>query len=259
MSGRAAAAPGGVRTRPAVDPRFRERRVSVQREAGRRRLRRLLGVVALLATGGVAAAIVLSPLLALDEVAVTGAGERAAEVRAASGDALGSPLLLVDTGAVEAQVEQLSWVADAAVARELPNTLRITVTPRVAVAWARDAKGALALVDARGVVLGTAAVPPEGLVELLGVTGIPAPGQRLAPSAPARVAAALGPLAGRVATVVVARGQAVLQLAGGPEVRFGGLDRLAEKARASAAVLDAIAPGTVGYVDVRVPSAPVTG
>lgn len=240
--------------------------MSVQREAGRRRLRRFMVVLAVLAVLGGVVAVVLSPLLAVDEVAVSGAGDRADAVRAAATDELGSPLLLVDTGALEAQVERMAWVAAAKVTRDLPNTLRITVTPRVGVAWLRGADGRVAVVDGDGVVIETITAPPAGLVEILGVREPPAPGARLAAGAPARVAAALGPLAGRVATLAVTDGEVVLRLAGaggpdggGVEVRFGGLDQLAAKARAAAAVLSAVDPGAIAYVDVRVPSAPVTG
>lgn len=259
MSTRAPAAPTGRRRPVPVDPRMRERRVSVQRTAGRRRLRRLLAVFVVLAIIGGAIAVVLSPLLALDDVTVVGAGERAVEVRGVVDDDRGSALLLLDTGDVADRVERLSWVADAEVERELPNSLRIAVTPRVPVAWVRAADGTIALVDDRGVVLAGAPTSPSGLAELSGVTRVPALGGRISPAAGARVAAALGPLAGRVGAVVAADGQAVLHMLDGLEIRFGALDRLEEKARSAAAVLGATDPGTLTYVDVRVPSAPVTG
>jgi hypothetical protein len=86
----------------------------------------------------------------------------------------------------------------------------------------------------------------------------PGPGRRIAPRAAAQVAAGVGPLAGRVARVSVDHAQAALLLTDGTEVRLGGLDHVQEKARAADAVLAAL-PGPVAYVDVRVPSAPVTG
>jgi len=231
----------------------------VQRTAGRRRLRRLLVAFALLAIIGGAIAVVLSPLLALDDVTVLGAGARGAEVLAVTDNDRGSPLLLLDTGAVADRVERLSWVADAEVERELPNSLRIMVTSRVPVAWARAADGTIALVDDRGIVLAGAPAVPSGLAELSGLTRVPTLGGRINPVAGARVAAALGPLTGRVGAIVVGGGQAVLSMLDGPEIRFGALDRLEEKARSAAAVLGATDAGALAYIDVRVPSAPVTG
>jgi len=233
--------------------------VSVQRTAGRRRLRRLLVMFVALATLGGAIAVVLSPLLALDDVTIISAGARDAEVLAVADDDRGSPLLLLDTGDVAHRVERLSWVADARVERELPNSLRIVVTSRVPVAWARAADGTIALVDGRGVVLAGAPGVPGGLAELSALTNVPALGGRISPVAGARVAAALGPLTGRVGAIVVGGGQAVLSMLDGPEIRLGALDRLEEKARSAAAVLGATDAAALAYIDVRVPSAPVTG
>ena len=259
MSTRTPTAPLGRRRPAPVDPRMRERRVSVQRTAGRRRLRRLLVVLVVLAIVGGVVAVVRSPLLALDEVTVVGAGARDAEVLAIVADDRGSPLLLLDTGDVADRVERLSWVAGAQVERELPNSLRIVVASRVPVAWARAADGTVALVDDRGMVLASAPAVPTGLAELSGLTRVPALGGRISPVAGARIAAALGPLAGRVGAIVVGGGQAVLSMLDGPEVRFGALDRLEEKARSAAAVLGATDAAALAYIDVRVPSAPVTG
>ncbi len=249
----------GATGKVALDPRIRERRVAVQRDAGRRRLRRLLVALAVLAVLSAAVGVVLSPLLAIDDIAITGAGDRAREVRAIVEDDRGSALLLLDTGAVADRVETLSWVARAQVERELPNTVRVTVTPRVPVAYAGAADGGFGLVDGRGVVLATAPSPPPGLPALVGVADVPPLGGRVDAIDAARVAAALGPLAGRVATITVADGQASLTVVSGPEVRLGALHRVAEKARAADAVLAATASATLTYIDVRVPSAPVTG
>ncbi len=249
----------GKSSKDAVDPRMRDRRVAVQRDAGRRRLRRLLLALAVLAIATAAVGVVLSPLLAVDDIAIAGAGDRAPEVRAVADDDLGSALLLLDTGGVADRVETLPWVASARVERELPNTVRITVTPRVPVAFARAADGTVGLVDGRGVVLAVAPSPPLGLVELTGVTDVPPLGERVDARDAARVAAGLGPLAGRVATITVVDGRAALRIVSGPEVRLGTLDRVEEKARAADAVLGATALGALTYIDVSVPSAPVTG
>ena len=260
MTARAPAKPTERRAPAGVDPRMRDRRVSVQRTAGRRRLRRFLVVVVVLGVIGGAIAVVLSPLLALDDVTVVGAGDRAAEVQRVADEDLGSALLLLDTGAVARRVELLPWVVDARVERELPNSLRIVVTERTPAGWARAADGSVALVDARGFVLGVVPAPPDGMPELRGVSRVPPLGGRIAPTDGARVAAALDPLAGRIRDVVVGQdGQIVLHLIDGPDLRFGGPDRLAEKARSAAAVLQAADPSSLTYVDVRVPSAPVTG
>jgi hypothetical protein len=59
---------------------------------------------------------------------------------------------------------------------------------------------------------------------------------------------------------VVVQGDAVtLVLQDGPQVRLGSPDHVAVKARSALAVLRATGSAPPSYVDVRVPSAPVTG
>jgi cell division protein FtsQ len=257
MTTRAPARPRSAPT-PRIDPRIRARRVQVTREAGRRRLRRILIALALVAVAAAALGIVVSPLVDVDRVAVVGGGDRAAEIRAAAAVHAGAPLLLVDTGAVEDRVEGLSWIADARVSRDLPGTLRIVVRLRPPVAFAARPDGRVAVVDPSGTVVALGSAAPGGLPALVTTSPPPGPGRRIAPRAAAQVAAGVGPLAGRVARVSVDHAQAALLLTDGTEVRLGGLDHVQEKARAADAVLAAL-PGPVAYVDVRVPSAPVTG
>ncbi|HEY8216232.1 MAG TPA: FtsQ-type POTRA domain-containing protein [Acidimicrobiia bacterium] len=269
---RARPRPPGARSRPPrprrparprravpIDPRIRARRIEVAREAGRRRLRRLLLCLALASLTGTVAVAAWSPLLDVDRVVVTGAGPRTAAVRAATGVDRGSALLFLDTGAVEGRVEELPWIADARVERDLPGTVRVHVTVRAPVGYAPRPDGRVAIVDPGGLVTDVAAAPPGGLPALVTTVPPPRPGSTVTPRAAARVAAALGPLAGRVTRISVDHGEAALTLSDGLVVRLGDLGHLAEKSRAAAAVLGAAGLPPIAYVDVRVPSAPVTG
>jgi cell division protein FtsQ len=250
-----------------MNPRMRARRVAVARAQGRHRLRRLVigtGAVAVLAG---AAGIVVSPLLDVDALDVRGVEEtRVGEVLTAAGIERGEPLLLFDAGAAVTRVESLAWVDRATVTRELPGTVRITVTPRRPVAWIRGDDGALYLVDRSGAVVGGATTAPDALPELIAGWGGPGAtdgevAMRLpdAMAGAAGVAGALGDeLAGGVTAVLVERGRATLVLTEGPEVRLGSLSDVRVKVRAARAVLAALT-GPVTYVDVQVPGAPVTG
>ena len=105
-----------------INPRIRERRIEVQREAGRRRLRVLLVVSCILSAAGLAFLAVTSPLLDVDHIRVAGAQHvTAAQVRAAAGVHSHDHLLFVDTGAIARRVERLPWVAHASVQRDLPG------------------------------------------------------------------------------------------------------------------------------------------
>lgn len=265
--------------RPRMDPRIAARRIGVARSVGRRRLRRLLVALATVAVLAGAAGAVYSPVLDIDRFDVRGADDRGAEVIAASGLTRGAPVLLADTAGAEQAIGELPWVGSVRVERALLGTIRIVIRASVPVAWLHVADGSVVFVDARGRAQTppTASVPeppvppapgtaPEPVVdptttlpELVVAPDALGPEARPAPAILARVAASLGPLAARVASVAVADGVATLQLRVGPEIRLGRVERLAEKARAAAAVLAAPAAAEAAYVDVSVPAAPVTG
>ena len=107
-----------------------------------------------------------------------------------------------------------------------------------------------------------ALVPPSGLPQLLGSTSSGRVGSRLrgaAGTAAARVARILPADLRTVATSLrVTQGLVTVGLDHGPEIRFGTPDALALKGRTALAILNSL-PRPVHYIDVRVPSAPVTG
>ena len=263
-SARRAKKPHVATPQVAVDPRLRARRVAVVREAGRRRLRRALLVLGFVVVVASAVGAVFSPLLDVDEVTVAGAtGARAEQVQAAAHIEKGKPLLLLDTASAKARIEALPWVATASVDRELPGTLAITVSERAPVAWVLGTDGSIRLVDATGYEVAVVPTVPTGLPTIGGIAVDPAVTTTFPVAA--RVAAELTPtLRPQVAGVVVAHDQAVLILVGGTQVRLGAPHGITAKASAAEAVLAAIASREnngvpVSYIDVRVPSAPVTG
>jgi cell division protein FtsQ len=221
----------------------------------------VLGFIAVVAA---AISSVFSPLLDVDEVTVSGAtGARAEQVQTAARIEKGAPLLLLDTASAKTRIEALPWVASASVDRELPGTLAIRVTERAPVAWVAGTDGSIRLVDATGYEVSVVPTIPAGLPALGGIAVDPS----ITTTFPvaARVAAELTPtLRPMVAGVVVAHDQAALLLVGGVQVRLGVPHGINAKSRATEAVLAAIANrentgAPVTYIDVRVPSAPVTG
>lgn len=244
---------------PRVDPRIAARRGEVAQAAARRRAILLAVAVGIVAVAGIAYALVHSSLLAARDVRVAGVtGPRADAVSQFAGVRTGEPLMLLDTGAVARRVERLPWVGAVSVSRGLPHTVRITVVPRDAVAWARQASGPgpgapstgptgtrgsgvtgaptttappttttvpvlgpPRLVDREGRVLATSAAPPPGLPEIRGAK-VPAAGRTIAPAGAARAIAAI-PIDLRrqvVALEVDPRtGDLVLVLATQPKVR----------------------------------------
>jgi cell division protein FtsQ len=247
--------------RKAIDPRIRDRRVEVLRAQGRRRLRWVIGLIAL---GLVLVAgwfVIHSPLLDVERIRVTGTQQAtAAEVRSAAGVHRGEAILFVDTGAVEHDVERVPWVDKARVERSLGGELAIHVTERRPAAWIRRAPDRVAVVDVRGRVLADASEPPGEFPEIAGLRTVPSPGREVVPAAVPRVLEQLPPELGLRIARIVADGDAVtLGVRDGPEVRLGLPQRVVAKGRAALAVLASTASSPPRYIDVRVPSAPVAG
>ena len=258
---------GPAGSRVAVDPRIRARWIAVRRAEGRRRLRVLVVLVGLLTLATLAVAAVYSPMLDVERVDVSGVdAATAAAVRTAAGVSRGDALLRVNTGTVAARLERLPGIAHAEVSRELPGTLHITVTRRELVGWVSvpapkgsHAAATVATVDPSGRIVDGALVPPSGLPQLVGISSRGRPGTQIAHPAVAHVASILPPdLRNLATTVKVQRGVVSMGLANGPEIRFGAPDALASKARTALAILGSLRR-PVHYIDVRVPSAPVTG
>lgn len=245
-----------------VDPRIRARRVAVVRAQGRRRLRLLVAAASAVAVVVGAWLLVTSTLLDVDRIAVRGAvGVPEEAVRSAAAIDTGDALLLLDLGAVEQRVEEVPAVLEAHVSRELPDRVRITVVEREPAAWASRGDGTVAILDRTGrVIADSAGDSPPALPEIQGLARVPEAGRTSAGGGVATgVLDDLGPeLRARVAGVVV-YGGVVVRLDDGVEVRLGPPRGVAAKARTALAVLTTLGDAPVAYVDVRVPTAPVTG
>ena len=227
----------------------------------------LIVLVGLLTLATLAVAAVYSPMLDVERVDVSGVdAATAAAVRTAAGVSRGDALLRVNPGAVEARVERLAGIAHAEVSRDLPGTLDITVTRRELVGWVSvpapkgsHAAATVATVDPSGRVVDGALVPPPGLPQLAGISTRGRLGTRIAHPAVAHVASILpSDLRNLASTVALHRGVVSIGLSNGPEIRFGAPDALAAKGRTALAILGSLRR-PVHYIDVRVPSAPVTG
>lgn len=246
---------------PLIDPRLRDRRIEVARTEGRKRLRRVLGLVVVLVLVGGAIALTRSPLLDVDRIVVRGTDEvAAAEVRAAAGVAIGEPLLDVDTTAAAERIEALAWVERATVERSWPSELVVRIERRVPVAVVGPA-GAPLLVDAEGVVLGPAdAAASEGDVDALPeIDGRTAPvgtplgaGQR---DVAELVGALPDELREQIAVARSVRGGIELELTDGLEVRWGDASQRSAKADALRVLLDQDDRSTFATIDVSVPGA----
>jgi cell division protein FtsQ len=251
-------APGPAGASGRIDPRIRERRIEVTREAGRRRLRVLLVVSIVLSAAGLTFLVVTSPVLDVDRVVVSGAHHLTkAQVRAASGVQTHDHLLFVDTGAATRRIEQLPWVESARVRRSFPGTVDVAVKEYVPAAYVRITGGVM-LVAANGHVIARAAAAPLHTVEVRGVRRAPNAGELLAPPDAAGIVGRLpAALAQRVAAVDVGGDRLALALVANGEIRLGDSTDLASKSASALAVLGHLGGTPFAYIDVSIPSRPV--
>jgi cell division protein FtsQ len=243
-----------------IDPRLRARRISVRRDEGRRRLRRLSAL-------GVAAAVVLlilgvtrSPVLDVDRVQVAGATHTSVDdIQRAAGIRRHAPMTDVDLDRARAGVLALPWVDTVSITRSWPASVQVEITERTAVAVVTAGSAGFALVDGDGRVLELSPAPPPGFVLLANVPLPGPPGSTVDASASdallvARsIPASLGP---KVSTVVAETDGVVLRLVAGGVIRLGPATDLGPKLRAADTVLDEVDTTDLCAVDVRVASAP---
>ena len=248
----------------AVDPRMRSRRISVLRGAGRRRLRRTMLVLGVLALGVVAVAATRSPLLDVDQVTVAGTTHTSQQaVLQAAGIDHGDALVGVDLGAAAHRVEELPWVDRAKVTRDWPSTVHIRVTERTVAAIVQVSEEKAALVDARGRVLSIEPWAPgnepgggDAPLVLTGIEGRVAEGEQL--SGEARDALELATalrdrLPGVVASVSTDLDATLVE---GGSIRFGSTSQLEAKVTAAQTVLSDVDMTCLETLDVRVPGSP---
>lgn len=249
-----------------IDPRIRARRIAVRRAEGRRRLHFFMvvaGSVALVVSGW---AVSRSALFDLDHITIDGAaGSRVAEIESVLGMSRGMPLIEVDLGVVEANLEALPWVETADASRDWPGTLNIDVVERTAVA-ALPAAGGRVLIDATGVVIGGAPGPPA-LADLpfidvtVAVTpgeveGAALPGLAVVEVMPADLLPWVNKITVATASGADARPVVGLDLIGAAKVNLGDVEHLADKLAAVRAVLGAAELGCVRVIDVTVADLP---
>ncbi|MEV6196882.1 FtsQ-type POTRA domain-containing protein [Streptomyces sp. NPDC051920] len=234
--------------------------------AGRlRRLRRLIILLLAVVLAGAAAVWILygSSWLRTERVSVSGTRVLTpAQVREAAGVPVGSPLVSVDTDAIEARLlRQLPRIDSVEVVRSWPHGIGLSVTERTPVLII--GKGAKFVeVDVKGVRFATVSKAPKGVpvLELAVSKGAAArrfPADRLVREA-VRIA---GDIPDEVArdtrTVKVRSYDAVsLELGGGRTVEWGSAEKGPAKARTLLALMKA--DSGARHFDVSAPTAPAS-
>jgi cell division septal protein FtsQ len=251
--------------RTGIDPRISARRTEVTRQQGRRRLR---------IVGALAAVVVLlfglwsllhSSLFSARVVTVVGAThETTAQIDAATGLDHHPPLLDFNSGAAVRRLEQLPWVRTASVTSHWPDGVSVVVAEQVPGLVMSTPSGRWAELSKSGRVLAVVAARPPGLIEMTGPGAPGAPGSTVgeADQLGLRVAATL-PMSFRAqVTEVTVESGGWVQLAMTTPilVDLGNDTQLTDKYEDVSAYLAHATLHDGDVIDVSVPGAPtVTG
>jgi cell division protein FtsQ len=148
-----------------IEPRIRQRRIGVNRSRNRRRIWWLALAAVVVVVLVAVLALLGSSLFAVENVTVTGAVYTDQEaLDAVIDDLTGTAVLLVDSAAVEAQLEAIPWVEDARVTASFPNSASIEIRERTPVAAMMGADGLVRVIDVDGRVLALVDGQPVALV-----------------------------------------------------------------------------------------------
>jgi cell division protein FtsQ len=173
-----------------IDGRMRQRRIGVRRSAGRRRLQWLLIGAGVVIAAIAVLAVLASSLFSVNQITVV--GNRYTDTDALKAVIVGldgTPVLLVDTTAVEEELEAIPWVEDARVRTSFPNSASIEIREREAVAAMPGADGLTRVLDKEGRVLDLIEGQPIALVWISGPITLDIPAGHFASPGPTWAAA----------------------------------------------------------------------
>jgi cell division protein FtsQ len=259
--------PGGA---PPIDPRIRQRRLSVLRSRGRRRLRRVLGVLGAGALVVGVVAMLHTPLFSARAITVTGAHPETgtAAIVAAAGLGRHPPMISLNPAAVAGRVEALPFISSAQVKRQWPDGVQISVTERVPALQMAGPGTSWSVLDGHGRTLQVGPARLPGLVVFIvhtrfgGVPPAPA-GQSLPPGASAGLLVCRSlpkAFSAQVVSVTMAPDATInLALDSGITVLFGTGTDLVAKFEDVAAIIAHATLHPTSTIDVSVPESPTVG
>lgn len=239
-------------TREATERRFAER---AARARGSRARRWLVGLLVIALALGLGYLVLLSPLLDVRDLEVTGSEGRTTEVVEETGEQeVGVPLARVDTDAVEERIlDEAPATKEVQVGRSWPHTLDINVTlrdPELAVA---TGGGTYRILDIEGVAIGTESSAPKGVATVTAEDGAKV-SEHGVKAASGMLRALPGDLREDISEVTVDGADQVTFRVGGTEVVWGDASSPEVKVR----VIPVLLEKKPKLIDVSAPDTPVT-
>ncbi len=252
--------PAGARRKFRAARRARKlyEREEVRRFTWRSRRRRTIWLVSLGITAALAGFVLIgaySPLMALKTIEVVGADRvPSAEVQAALGEQLGTPLPLVDFTKVRKELSRFTLIRSYVTESRPPGTLVVRIVEREPIGAVVTPAG-FDLVDAAGVVIQSGTERPAGYATINARSGAGSTGFQ---AAAAVIMALPDGIRGQLDTVTAAtKDDVTLTLVGGARVVWGSAEKSEYKAVVLAALVVSHPVGSVGEYDVSSPDSAV--
>lgn len=221
-----------------VERRIAERRTSIRRRRRRGRLKRVFRAMAVVAVLVAIGGLLFSPPLRVSSVRVEGTSATDSEELAVLADAMGRPLLLVNTTAMAERVKASPRVLDAHIRTDfLRRSVTIEVVERLPIAFSRSGPAFL-LVDRFGMGLELTDTAPGDLFYLTGNIGPREVGEVSEAAGWAAVSAEEISRWSKYGVVTAGYGDRgiVLTTSDGVKIFLGDAERLDEKGRVVRAV-----------------------
>ena len=172
-----------------IEPRLRQRRITVHRAMGLRRLKWAVAGVAAVLVAFAALTVLGSGLFAIDNVSVGGnVYTDKNRLDAVIDELSGTPVLLADTEAAERALEAIPWVETARVRVKWPDSATIEIRERTPVATMQGADDRFRVLDEEGRVLDVIEGQPVAFILLGGPNTLDLAAGEFAPLGPASAA-----------------------------------------------------------------------
>lgn len=168
------------------------------------------------------------------------------------------PMYRVDTSKIEDQLSELIYVSEVSIDKTWPSSINVVISRRVPSGYVQTDKG-FVLVDSTGMSFQKEKSVPNGLPSFEGMSAITF-SEKIPDKTYVNVLNESPPeIKGQIIAVRKVKNDYTIELNDGIDVKLGDSSQLKQKLAITWSILNAKKRSEIGYIDVSVPSLPVSG